>query len=420
MKISWEQRLARRMGGVTSSAIRELFIPAQQPGMISFAGGMPAPDLLPTDVIREASQRVMVERGQQALQYGSTEGYLPLRTWIMDYMNRQGITLSEENILIITGAQQGLDLTARLLLNPGDRVVVEAPTFLGALQAFNAYQAGYKVVPMDEDGLQVELLEEVLASSPRFIYTIPTFQNPSGVTLSHRRRCMLVEMAAQANVPILEDDPYHQLRYEGEHLPSLLILDAGQFEPDHTLGHQGNVIYVGSFSKLLGPGLRLGWAIAPAELIRRMVQAKQGADLHTSLYIQMIVYEVLKGGFFEGHIARLQATYRERRDCMLSALARYLPPEVTWTHPQGGLFIWVTLPSSMNSEALLQKAMFNKVAYVPGAPFYANGKGFHTLRLNFSYPTADQIEEGIRRLGEVLAQASENPMRTVQSNKTGG
>jgi 2-aminoadipate transaminase len=174
MKISWEQRLARRMGGVTSSAIRELFIPAQQPGMISFAGGMPAPDLLPTDVIREASQRVMVERGQQALQYGSTEGYLPLRTWIMDYMNRQGITLSEENILIITGAQQGLDLTARLLLNPGDRVVVEAPTFLGALQAFNAYQAGYKVVPMDEDGLQVELLEEVLASSPRFIYTIPT------------------------------------------------------------------------------------------------------------------------------------------------------------------------------------------------------------------------------------------------------
>jgi 2-aminoadipate transaminase len=420
MKISWEQRLARRMGGVTSSAIRELFIPAQQPGMISFAGGMPAADLLPTDVIREASQRVMVERGRQALQYGSTEGYLPLRSWIIDYVSRQGITLNEDNVLIITGAQQGLDLTARLLLNPGDRVVVEAPTFLGALQAFNAYQAGYEMIPVDEDGLQLELLEKVLGSSPRFIYIVPTFQNPSGVTLSHKRRCMLVEMAAQANVPILEDDPYHQLRYEGEHLPSLLVLDADQFEPDDTLGHQGNVIYLGSFSKLLGPGLRLGWAIAPADLIRRMVQAKQGADLHTSLYIQMIVHEVVKGGFFEEHIARLQAAYRERRDRMLAALTKYLPPEVTWTHPQGGLFIWVTLPSSMGSEALLQKAMLNKVAYVPGAPFYANGEGFHTLRLNFSYPTVDQIEEGIRRLGEVLAQASENPMRTVQSNKPGG
>ena len=417
MKISWERRLARRMGGITSSAIRELFIPAQQPGMISFAGGMPAPDLLPTDVIREASQRVMVERGQQALQYGSTEGYLPLRTWIMDYMSRQGITLNDDNVLIITGAQQGLDLTARLLLNPGDRVVVEAPTFLGALQAFNAYQAGYEVVPVDEDGLQVELLERALGSKPRFIYIVPTFQNPSGVTLSHKRRCILVEMAAQANVPILEDDPYHQLRYEGEHLPSLLVLDAKQFKPDHALGHQGNVVYIGSFSKLLGPGLRLGWAIAPADLIRRMVQAKQGADLHTSLYVQMIVYEVVKGGFFEEHIARLQVAYRERRDRMLAALTRYLPPEVTWTHPKGGLFIWVTLPASMNSEALLQKAMLNKVAYVPGSPFYAYGQGFHTLRLNFSYPQPDQIDEGIRRLGEVLSQASETSLVVEKSSE---
>jgi 2-aminoadipate transaminase len=403
MKISWEQRLARRMGGVTSSAIRELFIPAQQPGMISFAGGMPAPDLLPTDVFREASQRVMVEHGQQALQYGSTEGYRPLRTWIKDYMSRQGIMLSEDNILIITGAQQGLDLTARLLLNPEDHVVVEGPTFLGALQAFNAYQVGYEVVPVDEDGLQVEILDKVLRSNPRLIYTVPTFQNPSGVTLSHKRRQTMVEMAARANIPILEDDPYHQLRYEGEHLPSLLALDADQFEPDKTLGYQGNVVYVGSFSKLLGPGLRLGWAIAPADLIRRMIQAKQGADLHTSLYVQMIVYEVLKGSFFQEHVARLQVAYRARRDRMLAALTRYLPPEVTWSHPEGGLFIWVTLPSSMDSKELLQKAMLNLVAYVPGSPFYANGDGFHTLRLNFSYPTVDQIEEGIRRLGEVFA-----------------
>jgi len=405
MKISWEKRFARRMSGVTSSAIRELFVPAQQPGMISFAGGMPAPDLLPTDAVREASQRVMIERGQQALQYGSTEGYTPLRTWVVDYMSRQGITLNEDNVLIITGAQQGLDLTARLLLNPGDRVVVEAPTFLGALQAFNAYQACYDVIPVDEEGLKIEFLEEALRSSPRFIYTIPTFQNPAGVTLSHKRRCTLVEMAAQASVPILEDDPYHQLRYEGEQLPSLLVLDANLLGPDNHLGHQGNVIYLGSFSKLLGPGLRLGWAIAPAELIRRMVQAKQGVDLHTSLYIQMIVYEVVKGGFFEEHIARLQTVYQGRRDCMLAAMSRYFPPEVSWTHPQGGLFVWVTLPLSMNSEELLQKAMRNKVAFVPGAPFYPKKDGFHSLRLNFSYPNSDQIEEGIQRLGEVMEKA---------------
>lgn len=407
MKDYWEQRLARRMGGVTSSAIRELFVPAQQPGMISFAGGMPAPELLPTDAIREACQRVLIERGHQAVQYGSTQGYPALRDWIVEYTAQQGMNLSQENVLILTGAQQGLDLTARLLINPGDRVVVESPTFLGALQAFNAYQNTYETVPVDEDGLRVDVLEEILESNPRFIYTIPTFQNPSGVTLSRKRRRQLIEMAAQANVPILEDDPYHELRYDGEHLRSLLAMDAKNIQSESEQGFQGNVIHLGTFSKLLGPGLRLGWAIAPVYLIRRMIQAKQGVDLHTSLFVQMVVHELLQEGFFEQHVARLCAVYRERRDIMLAAISRYFPTEVSWTKPQGGLFIWVTLPTWMDAAALLKEALANQVAFVPGTPFFADKGGAHTLRLNFSYPNTDEIEKGIQRLGEVFAQAKE-------------
>jgi len=398
---AWEQRFAHRMEGVVSSAIRELLKAVQQPGVISFGGGMPASDLLPADAIREASHRVLTERGQQALQYGLTEGYPPLQAWIIEYMARQGITLDESNVLIISGAQQGLDLAARLLLNSGDRVAVESPTFLGALQAFNAHQAAYVSVPMDEDGLRVELLDDVLAAGPRFLYTIPTFQNPSGVTLSQERRRILVELAARAGVPILEDDPYSQLRYEGEHLPSLLALDAARFQSGDT--HQGNVILVGTFSKLLGPGLRLGWVIAPAVVIRRMAQAKQGIDLHTSLYVQMVVYEVLRSGFLDPHIARLQQVYRERRDVMLAAMARHFPPGVSWTRPQGGLFLWVTLPPSLDATALLAEALRRQVTFVPGTPFHADGSGRHTMRLNFSYSPPEQIEMGIQRLGEALA-----------------
>jgi 2-aminoadipate transaminase len=405
MKDYWEGRLARRMGGVTSSAIRELFVPAQQPGMVSFAGGMPSPELLPMEAIREASQRVLSERGRQAIQYGSTEGYPPLRDWIAEYTAQQGMSLDRENVLILTGAQQGLDLTARLLLNPGDRVAVESPTFLGALQAFNAYQAVYETLPVDEEGLQVDGLEEALEIGPRFLYTIPTFQNPSGVTLSSKRRRQLVEMAAQAKVPILEDDPYHELRYDGEHLSSLLAMDAKDVQPEDEPGFQGNVIHLGTFSKLLGPGLRLGWAIAPAHLIRRMVQAKQGVDLHTSLFVQMVVHEVIRDGFFEQHVARSCVAYRERRDVMVEAMARYFPPDVNWTIPQGGLFIWVTLPTWVDADDLLNKAIANQVAFVPGSPFFAGQGGSHTLRLNFSYPDSEQIEVGIQRLGQVLAQA---------------
>jgi len=403
------------MGGVTFSAIRELFKAVQQPGMISFAGGMPAPEMLPTEVVSEASQRVLAERGQQALQYGSTEGYPPLRTWIVEYMAQHGANISEDNVLITTGAQQGADLSSRILLNPGDCVLVESPTFLGALQAFSAYEASYVEVSLDEDGLQVELLGAALQAGPRFIYVVPTFQNPAGVTLSPERRRVLVELAAQAGVPILEDDPYYQLQFEGEHPPLLLALDMTRFQGFDTPSatqpkpsewdSRGNVIYFGSFSKLLGPGLRLGWVIAPAVVLRRMVQAKQGNDLHTSLYVQMVVHEVVRSGFLDQHIPRLQAFYRERRDVMLEAMARYFPPEVSWMRPRGGLFLWSTLPPSLNVKELFEEALKHQVAFVPSTPFYAQGSGPPAMRLNFSYPQPEQIETGIERLGMVLAQA---------------
>jgi 2-aminoadipate transaminase len=406
MSTYWEQRFARRMGGVTSSAIRELFKAVQQPGMISFAGGMPAPETLPTQAISEASQRVLAERGQQALQYGSTEVYPPLRTWIAEYMAQHGVSINEDNVLITSGGLQGLDLASRVLLNPGDRVLVESPTFLGALQVFNAYEISYVVVPLDEDGLQVEPLEAALEVGPRFIYAVPTFQNPAGVTLSPERRRVLVELAAQAGVPILEDDPYRRLRYEGQHPPLLLALDAARLQPGQW-DSQGNVIYCGSFSKLLGPGLRLGWVVAPAVVIRRMVQAKQGNDLHSSLYVQMVVHEAVRGGFLEQHVPWLQKVYRERRDVMLEAMARYFPPGVSWTRPEGGLFVWASLPSSLNIRELFEEALHHQVAFVPSTPFYADQSGPPAMRLNFSYPQPEQIETGIERLGVVLAQALE-------------
>ncbi|MBU0496312.1 MAG: PLP-dependent aminotransferase family protein [Chloroflexi bacterium] len=413
MDIPWEERFACRMEGVTSSAIRELLKAVQQPGVISFGGGMPASELLPAEAVREASHRVLTERGHYALQYGLTEGYPPLQAWIIEYMARQGIIIDESNVLIISGGQQGLDLTARLLLNPGDRVAVESPTFLGALQAFNAYQAAYVPMPMDDEGLEIESLEAALAAGPCFVYTIPTFQNPSGVTLSQERRQALVELAARAGVPILEDDPYSQLRYEGEHLPSLLAVDASRCQSASDV-YQGNVIHVGSFSKLLGPGLRLGWVVAPAVVIRRMVQAKQGIDVHTNLYTQMVVHEMIQDGFLEQHVARLRVVYRERRDLMLAAMARYFPPGVSWTRPQGGLFLWVTLPPSLNAGELLGEALCHQVAFVPGTPFYAGECSPHTLRLNFSYPRPEQIETGIQRLGEVLAQALEPAVFAIE------
>ncbi|MFQ6117767.1 MAG: PLP-dependent aminotransferase family protein, partial [Candidatus Bipolaricaulia bacterium] len=347
MNTLWPDRYALRMERMRSSAIRELLKLTERPGVISFAGGLPAPEVFPVAEFQAAAERVLKEHGPEALQYSTTEGHRPLREMIARHTARYGIVVEPENVLITNGSQQALDLLGRVFLNPGDRVLVERPTYLGALQAWNAYQAEYVGIPMDEAGLRTDHLEEALRTGPKFIYALPNFQNPTGATLSLERRRALVTLAAQAGVPLIEDDPYGQLRYEGDHLPPLVVLE-GKLHPNDDGGcYSGNVVYLSTFSKTLAPGLRLGWVIAPVEVIERLVQAKQGADLHTSTFIQMVAYEVARGGFLDRHVRRIRAVYRERRDAMLAALERHFPEGVCWTHPQGGLFLWATLPEGL-------------------------------------------------------------------------
>lgn len=398
----WSDRFALRTQGMTSSAIRELLKLTGDPEIISFAGGLPAPEVFPLEEIKAAAGRVIEEHGRNALQYGPTEGYLPLRELLCRHMARYGIEVTPANILITAGSQQGLDLLGKLFINSGDRILTEQPTYLGALQAFTTYQARYITVPIDDDGLRTDLLEDALRAGPKFMYILPNFQNPAGVTLSMERRWQLVELASHYGVPIIEDDPYGQLRYEGEHLPPLVKLDAVYHGNESGRPFHGDVIYLGTLSKTLAPGLRLGWVVAPEEVMGRLVQMKQGADLHTSTFGQMLAYEVARGGFLDRHVRRIREVYGERRDVMLKAMERYFPSEVLWTRPSGGLFLWATLPEGFDSKALLAEALKEKVAFVPGDAFHPNGGGARTMRLNFSYCTPEVIEEGMRRLGMVI------------------
>jgi len=401
MSTAWTSRYAQRTKGIKSSAIRELLKFTQRPEVISFAGGLPAPEVFPAERFQGACQKVLQEKPHLALQYGATEGYEPLREMVARHIARYGIKAKSENVLITSGSQQALDLIGKLLINPGDRVLVEAPTYLGALQAFNVYGADYVSVPSDNDGLRSDLLEDPLRSGPKFMYVLPNFQNPGGTTLSEGRRHELVLLADRYGIPIVEDDPYGQLRYEGEHLTPLVVLDRENLRRDQ--GYSiGNVLYLSTFSKTLAPGLRLGWIVAPPDVIAKLVQLKQGADLHSSTFVQMVAYEVARDNFLDEHVKLIRSVYRERRDVMLDALSRYFPPEVTWTKPMGGLFLWVTLPQGADADKLLEAAVRENVAFVPGDCFYApNGhsdEGRRHMRLNFSAAAPDQIREGIRRL----------------------
>jgi len=405
MSIAWTSRYALRTRDIKSSAIRELLKITQQPEIISFGGGLPADDVFPLERVEEACRKVLKENAALALQYGETEGYKPLREMIARHISRYGIKAQAENVLITTGSQQALDLIGKLLINPGDRVLVEAPTYLGALQAFSVYGADYVSVPCDENGLRTDLLEERLRLGPKFMYVLPNFQNPGGTTLSEDRRYTLVSLAKEYGIPIVEDDPYGQLRYEGEHLAPLVVLDreSAPLDQNFTLG---NVIYLSTFSKTLAPGLRLGWTVAPAEVIAKLAQLKQGADLHTSTFTQVVAYEVARGNFLDEHVRRIRKVYRERRDVMLEALAQNFPPEVQWTHPQGGLFLWVTLPEGVDANELFHEALKQNVAFVPGDSFFApnenSQEGRRHLRLNFSHAQPEKIREGIRRLAAAI------------------
>jgi 2-aminoadipate transaminase len=397
--MDWTSRYALRTKRIRSSEIRELLKITDQPGIISFAGGLPSPEAFPLRRFEEACHKVITEQATHALQYGRTEGYEPLRDWIARNMARYGIRAKLENVMITSGAQQALDLVGKLFIDRGDRVLVEAPTYLGALQAFNAYGAEYISVPIDGDGLRTDLVEERLRSSPKFMYVLPNFQNPAGTTLSEGRRHELVLLADKYGVPIIEDDPYGQLRYEGEHVPSMVVIDCENLRRD--AGYSiGNVIYLGTFSKTVAPGLRLGWIVAPPEVIAKLVQLKQSTDLHTSTFTQHVAYEVVRDGFLDEHVKFIRKLYRERRDVMLQALTKFFPPEVRWTRPQGGLFLWVTLPQTLDSHKILETAVTQRVAFVPGNSFYANPVGpvDHHMRLNFSNATPEQVQEGVRRL----------------------
>lgn len=385
--MNWTTLLARRMDTVKPSTIREILKLTQGSEVISFAGGLPAPDLFPIEALREASDRVLREQGRRALQYSTSQGDPGLRAWIAE---RHGT--DPERIQIVSGSQQGLDLIAKTLLDPGDTVLVGAPTYMGALRAFDPYGVRYRTVPLDRDGLDIDQLEAALADRPKMLYLIPNFDNPSGARLSLPRRERLVELCARHGVPIFEDDPYGELRFSGEPLPSLFEL-----APDW-------VIHASTFSKILAPGLRLAWLVLPEHLLDPVERLKQAADLHTSTLTQLVTREVVQNGFMDGQIERVRNHYRGQRDAMLAALDRTFPSAAQWTRPDGGMFVWVTLPAGNDASELLRQAVERKVAFVPGGPFFANGGGEHTLRLSYSVASLEQIDGGMARLGEVLHQ----------------
>ena len=396
--INYEPFFSNSAKGMKRSEIRELLKLTAKPGIISFAGGLPAPDLFPVEEIKEISRVIMEREGRTALQYGPTEGDSRLREELAKLMQRDGMGITSSHILIVTSSQQGLDLTGKVFIDPGDVVMTSRPTYVGAIQAFHAYGARMIGIDQDNEGTQTALLEaeiEKLAAKgvkPKFIYEIPDFQNPSGNTMTLKRRKELLRIAEKYDLVVVEDSPYRQLRFEGKTEPSLLGLN-----PERVLG-----LY--TFSKILLPGFRLGWMAGPNELIQKAVTAKQSVDLCSPPFNQSILYEFLNRGLLEKQITVIIKAYREKRDFMLSMLSKYMPklPGLKWTHPQGGLFLWVTLPEDMDAGEMFHSAIEKQVAYVVGSAFYPDGGGHNSFRMNFSYSSKAEIEEGVKRLGQVI------------------
>jgi 2-aminoadipate transaminase len=385
--IQWQ--FSERAQQLQSSFIREILKITQRPEIISFAGGLPSPATFPVDVMKAAYDKVLSETGKVALQYGPTDGYGPLREWIANSLSTEGSRILPEQILMTSGSQQALDLLGKVLIDEGSRVLVETPSYLGALQAFSVYRPEFKSVDTDEHGLVPSSIEGV-AQGARLLYSLPNFQNPTGRTLSIERRQELVETCARLGVPLIEDDPYGALSYKGEPMPKMVAMN-----PD-------GVIYMGSFSKVLTPGIRLGYVCAPLPLVRRLELAKQAADLHTAQLTQMVVHEVVKDGFLDQHIPTIRKLYGDQCQVMLDALAEHFPASVSWTRPEGGMFIWVTLPKSIDAMKLLDQSLAARVAFVPGAPFYANEPATNTLRLSFVTVPPERIREGIAILGKLI------------------
>ncbi len=388
-----EWKIAPHVRNLGASIIREILKISSQPGVISFAGGLPAPELFPLDDIREATEAAIEKHGSSTVQYSLSMGLTPLRELLAQRATERGTKSDVENMLIVAGGQQGIELVARAFIEPGDYIITEYPTYVGALQAFNYYQARYAAVEMDEDGMIIDQVEEkIIKYNPKFIYTISNFQNPTGITMSVPRRKALIELAMKYNIPIIDDNPYSDIRFAGERLPTLK-----SFGGDI-------VIAIRTFSKILAPGLRIGWMNGPAEIMNYFEKVKQCADLHTNTLCQYIVYEYLNSGKLEPHIEIIRNDYKKKRDLMIQTMRENFPEGIKWTEPEGGLFLWIELPSRMSAKDLLPKAVEMKVAYVYGEPFYPDGRGMNTLRLNFSNATHDGIVEGIKRLAQLFKE----------------
>lgn len=403
MSVDWGHVFAGRVGGMSASEIRELLKLIDRPEIISFAGGIPDPDFFPTAAIARAYEKIFQSNSGAggALQYTISEGYTPLREWICAYMERNGVGVGLDGVLVTNGSQQVLDFVGKLLIGPGDTIVVTRPTYLGALQAFSPYEPRYISVPMDEEGPQMAALEAALAEKPKFFYLVPDFQNPNGTTITLARREAILDACTAAGVPVIEDTAYSELRYDGEPIPLMAALDSAR-----NGGTLTNVIYCGTFSKTMVPAMRVGWVNAAPEVINRLVLMKQAADLHTSTINQIVMHDVVSQ-LFDSHIKHLRVQYKERRDAMLAALEEFAPPGVTWTRPEGGLFVWVEAPEGVDGTDLLARAIKEaNVAFVPGSAFHADRSGRNTMRLAFSVTKPERIREGIRRLCGLLKDAA--------------
>jgi 2-aminoadipate transaminase len=383
---------ASRLDGISGSAIREIFKLLANPQIISFAGGNPAPESFPKEKLAEISSRVLLENGERILQYGPTRGYGPLMDEVLDIAKKQGIKADLSNIIITSGSSQGIELMAKTFINKGDVILVESPTFIGAIQTFKTYEANLVAVKTDEEGILLDDLEaKIKKHSPKFLYAIPTFQNPSGVTLAEDRREKLVKICSENSVKILEDDPYGELRFSGEKVSPLK-----SFDKDDT------VIRLVSFSKIISPGIRVGAAIGDNEVISKFELFKQGMDVHTTNLAQVMVYEYLKSGDLDGHIKEIIRSYSEKKALMLSLIKSEFPSGIKISPCDGGLFIWLTLPSGVDTLNIFKKAVKKNVAFVPGTHFFAQGGNNNTLRLNFSMVSKEKIEEGMKILGKVI------------------
>src|SRR3954469_22607521 len=390
---------AERTTVMRSSAMRDLMAVTARPEVISLAGGLPDPSTFPAESLAAQMSRVAAESAAAALQYGPTEGFDETKDCIVEVMAAEGMLPDPDDIVVTTGGQQAIDLVTKTLVDPGDVVICEAPTYPGAVPVFCSYQADVRQVECDEDGMDIDALERLLGElrdegrRPKFIYSVPSFQNPAGVTMSFERRQRLVALARANEILVGEDNPYGLLRYEGEPMPPLYQLDGGDF-----------VIYIGTFSKILSPGIRLGWTVAPPPVMEKVVLGKQAADLCTSTLTQYFVREYFAEGRWREYIESLCGVYRARRDAMIAALTEFFPPGATWTEPQGGLFIWATLPEFIDTGDLLARALRDDVAFVPGQAAYVDERGRSSMRLNFSGVGEDEIRGGVRRIGKVIAE----------------